>query len=229
MRNRAINDSFLKRFVRRHSTRGFTEAAIQARDEWRLCSLHRKELRKAPKFLSSVPVKLNLGCGPNRKQGWVNIDLFDPGADLRLDLREEWPFPDACVSNIYSEHVFEHFEYFVEVPHFLKESLRVLQRGGIFDVGVPDTEWALLAYRRPHDEYWPFSATVHPKDYKTQLDHINYHFRQEGEHKYAWDSETLSQVLQASGFQSVAVRQFDPQLDSEIRRPGTLYMRGVKP
>lgn len=229
MRNRALNDSFLKQFVRRHTTRGFTEAAIQAREEWKLCSVHRRELKKVQKFLSSQPLKLNLGCGPNPKSGWVNIDLFDPSADLRLDLRENWPFPDGSVSRIYSEHVFEHFEYFVEVPHFLRESLRVLQNGGVFDVGVPDTSWPLVAYGHPDNEYWSVFTPIHPKEYETQLDHINFHFRQEGEHKYAWDNETLCKVLKASGFQSVAPRQYDPALDSESRQPGTLYITGIKP
>jgi predicted SAM-dependent methyltransferase len=229
MRNRALNDSFLKQFIRRHTTRGFTEAAIQARDEWKLRGVHRRELKKVPKFLSSSPLKLNLGCGPNLKSGWVNIDLFDPGADLRLDLREKWPFPDGSVSRIYSEHVFEHFDYFVEVPHFLSESLRVLRKGGTFDVGVPDTSWPLVAYGHPDNEYWSVFSDVHPKEYETQIEHINFHFRQEGEHKYAWDNETLSKVLKASGFQSVTARQYDPTLDSETRQPGTLYVTGIKP
>jgi predicted SAM-dependent methyltransferase len=229
MRNTALNESFLKRFLRNRTTQGFTSAAIRVRDEWKLYRLDRRERKKSHRFLSSLPVKLHLGCGPNLKNGWVNIDLFDPGADLRLDLREKWPFPDNSASYIYSEHVFEHFEYFVEVPHFLSESLRVLQKGGVFDVGVPDTEWPLVAYCQPNDAYWKFSETIHPKEYETRLDHINYHFRQEGEHKYAWDKETLSKVLKASGFHSVAAREFDPALDSETRRTGTIYMKAVKP
>ena len=172
---------------------------------------------------------LNLGCGENRRQGWLNIDLFDPAADLQLDLRRRWPFPDGSVAYIYSEHAFEHFEFYEEVPHFLAESLRVLQSGGVFDVGVPDTEWPLCGYGNPNHDYWPFAPTWHPTSCETQLDHINYHFRQDGQHKYAWDEKTLARSLRRAGFGSIVRRSFDARLDSESRRKGTLYMRAIKP
>ena len=121
--------------------------------------------------------------GRTRNLVGSNIDLFDAHADLRLDLREKWPFGDATVSSVYSEHVFEHFELHREVAHFLSEAHRVLKPDGIFDVGVPDTEWPLRAYGNPDDPYWTFAKMVHPAWCETQLDHLNYHFRQGVEHK----------------------------------------------
>jgi predicted SAM-dependent methyltransferase len=159
----------------------------------------------------------------------LNIDLFDSAADLQLDLRRRWPFPDSSVAHIYSEHAFEHFEFYQEVPHFLAESLRVLQSGGIFDVGVPDTEWPLRGYGNPDHDYWPTAPKWHPESCETQLDHINYHFRQGEQHKYAWDEETLTRSLRRSGFVRIARRAFDPSLDTESRKIGTLYMRAIKP
>lgn len=185
--------------------------------------------KKANGYINGYPIKLNLGCGPNPKAGWVNIDLFHSAADLQLDLREPWPFPDNCASHIYSEHVFEHFEIFYEVPLFLGEALRILQPGGVFDVGVPDTEWPLRSYGDPSNEYWAFAPKVHPKYCQTQLEHINYHFRQKEEHKYAWDEETMAKALNTFGFLSIQRRGFDPSLDSESRKTGSLYMRGIKP
>jgi predicted SAM-dependent methyltransferase len=153
--------------------------------------------------------------------------------DLQLDLRENWPFPNGSVSYIYSEHVFEHFEFRKEVPHFLSEAFRVLHSGGgIFDVGVPDIQWVLQAYGHPEHEYWPLAKRKRPDWCETQLDFINFDFRQcteWGEHKYAWDEETLRRSLERAGFRSATRRQFDSTLDSERRRTGTLYMRATKP
>jgi predicted SAM-dependent methyltransferase len=219
----------LKEFVKAHTSKGFFEVLHNAKREWRISRQHRSALKKVGSFLHSPEKKLNLGCGPNPKPRWINIDLFDSRADLQLDLREKWPFADASISHIYSEHVFEHFELHEEVAHFLSEARRVLQPGGLFDVGVPDTEWPLRAYGNPGDQYWPFSKTVHPQWCETQLDHINFHFRQETEHKYAWDYETLARTLRRFGFTEITRREFDPALDAESRKTGTLYMRAIKP
>jgi predicted SAM-dependent methyltransferase len=222
----------VKKYLKAHTTKALRGGVRQIGREWQLCVHHRLSVRKVHRFLQGLPLKLNLGCGPNARPGWLNIDLFEPGADLQLDLREDWPFPDGTVSHIYSEHVFEHFEFRKEVPHFLSESLRILQTGGLFDVGVPDTDWTLHAYGKPDHEYWPFARRILPEWCETQLDLINFHFRQckeWGEHKYAWDEETLARSLKRSGFTREARREFDPTLDSESRKTGTLYMRAFKP
>ena len=218
----------LKAFLRAHSSKGVFEAIRKANWEWRLSKSHRSGLRKVGPFLQRPEKRLNLGCGPNCKPGWINVDLFDSHADLQLDLREKWPFPDASIGHIYSEHVFEHFELHDEVAHFLSESYRVLQPGGVFDVGVPDTEWPLRAYRNPSDPYWVFSKTVHPEWCETQMDHINYHFRQDTEHKCAWDHETLARKIRQFGFTDIVRRDFNPTLDSESRKIGTLYLKAMK-
>lgn len=222
----------LKTYLKKRTTAAFRSAIANVAWEYHMCLRQRSELRKVYRFRNGETLKLNLGCGPNRKKGWVNIDLFEQAADLKLDLREPWPFPNACVSHIYSEHVFEHLDFHEEVPHWLSEALRVLQPQGVFDVGVPDTEWPLRAWANPDDEYWSFARSLCPTWCQTRLDVVNYHFRQDklhGEHKYAWDEETLVRTLKRAGFISVERRPFDPSLDAESRRPGTLYVRAVKP
>ena len=226
--NQFVRNS-VKQFLKAHSSRGFRAAVGNARQEWRISRQHNSALKRVALFLQRPEKKLNLGCGPNPKPGWINIDLFDSRADLQLDLREKWPFADTSISHVYSEHVFEHFELHDEVTHFLSEARRVLQPGGLFDVGVPDTEWPLRAYGNPDNPYWPFSKTVHPEWCKTQLDHINFHFRQGIEHKYAWDDQTLAMTLRRFGFTNIIRREFDPALDAESRKTGTLYMRAIRP
>jgi predicted SAM-dependent methyltransferase len=218
----------IRAFASSHTTKGVRKAILHVRDEWTICRRHRSNLKLVPGFVGTLPIKLHLGSGPNYKPGWINIDLFHPEADLQLDLRETWPFPSESASHIYSEHVFEHFDYYDEIPHFLKESMRILRQDGIFDVGVPDTEWPLRAYQHPEDEYWQIVRKWHPAECATPLDHINYHFRQHGEHKYAWDWETLKASVESHGFVTVERREFDPALDCASRNPGTLYLRAQK-
>lgn len=209
-------------------SRSLSVALDSIRKGWRVSRQHRAALKLMERWPEQEK-KLNLGCGQNYKYLWINIDLFRRRVDLRLDLREAWPFEDNSIAHVYSEHLLEHFDVHAEVPHFLSEAIRVLKPGGVFDVGVPDTEWPLRAYGNPADPYWSFATTVHPTWCTTQLHHINYHFRQNMRHKYAWDYATLSLALRRARFTNIDRRGFDPDLDSESRRIGTLYLRATKP
>jgi predicted SAM-dependent methyltransferase len=218
----------LRDHVKAMVPKGLGRSILQVSGEFQIYLRHRGALKKADKLAGKSGLKLHLGCGPNIKSGWVNIDLFHPSADLHLDLRERWPFRDGSVAYIYSEHVFEHFEFYREVPHFLSEVMRILEPGGRFDVSVPDTEWPLRGYGDPKHDYWPIAPNWHPPECETQLDHINYHFRQHEEHKYAWDEETLTRTLRKAGLVSIARRPFDATMDSESRKLGSLSMLAVR-
>lgn len=191
---------------------------------------HRAGVKAARRLNGARDLKIQAGCGYRPKPGWVNIDLFNDLADFELDLRERWPFSDGAAAIVYSEHVFEHFEAPHETRHFLAEAYRVLAPGSRLSIGVPDTEWPLKAYADPDDEYWRLSRELwHPPECVTRMERINYHFRQDGEHKFAWDAETLLAHLDAAGFVSAQVREFDPEFDTEARRVGTLYVDAKKP
>lgn len=85
-------------------------------------------------------LKLNLGCGLNKLDGYVNVDAF-PGCepDLIWDLeRTPWPFDDDSVGLIHANHVLEHLgqarETFFAI---VKELYRVVRHGGELRINVP--------------------------------------------------------------------------------------------
>ena len=198
--------------------------------EIRLGLVHLRGRFKARKFNGQTGLKLHIGCGPKLKNGWVNIDLGGR-ADINLDARRRLPFADGCCAIVYSEHFLEHLDYPAESKSFLNECHRVLQPGGVFSAGVPDTEWPLKAYWEGiTSEYFKHAKQIwHPKWCVTRMEHINYHFRQGCEHRFAYDFETLKYVLEKAGFVQVRRRDFDPRLDSKDRELGTLYVEGLKP
>ena len=212
---------------RRLST-GLRDAVAALAAEWTVHRIHRAGRRKSATYFSKTHLKLNIGCGQNIKDEWVNIDLA-PGADLTLDVREPIPLKDGCCSMVYSEHLFEHLQHPRDTTRFLSEAFRLLEPGRVFSVGVPDTEWPLKAYSDDKDSYFPTAENWHPPKCKTKLDHINYHFRQDGEHKYAWDFETLKNALEEMGFRNCTRRDPDPTRDNKSRFIGTLYVDCIKP
>jgi SAM-dependent methyltransferase len=115
---------------------------------------------------ASSGLRLNLGCGLDAIDGWVNVDksfgpmlgrhphlsklLFVAGVLNGEQYRTEWPqniqrtdivrrmpWPEASVSFIYSSHMMEHLNR-IEVRKVLTEFMRVLRAGGLVRLALPD-------------------------------------------------------------------------------------------
>jgi SAM-dependent methyltransferase len=87
-------------------------------------------------------MKLNLGCGGDVREGWLNIDVRKTHPKvLVLDLEKEMlrPFPDGSVDEILAKDFIEHLSWRV-VEDFLRDCYRVLKRGGRMFIQVPDME-----------------------------------------------------------------------------------------
>jgi len=206
--------------------------------------VHRAGLKKAATLSSVRPLQLNLGSGFHPKAGWINIDLIDGRADLQLDLREQLPFADNSVAHIYTEHFFEHLDFAnaddstsweLDTPRspsdaltLLRECRRVLVPGGRLDVVVPDAEAILHAYAARRSEPFKKDDWWGPSWCDTPMHLVNYLFRQGSEHQYAYDFETLRHTLTLAGFTDVRRREFDPSVDAENHRIGSLCVVAVK-
>lgn len=92
--------------------------------------------------------RLNLGCGFDKREGFINADKFarcEP--DVLVDLEiQPWPFEDNAFDYVLLKHVLEHvgasFDGFAAV---MRELYRITAPGGIVEIQVPH-------YR--HDTYW---------------------------------------------------------------------------
>jgi SAM-dependent methyltransferase len=87
-------------------------------------------------------MKLNLGCGGDVREGWLNVDVRKTHPRvLVLDLEKELlrPFPDGSVDEILAKDFIEHLSWRV-VEDFLRDCHRVLKRGGRMYIQVPDLE-----------------------------------------------------------------------------------------
>jgi predicted SAM-dependent methyltransferase len=93
--------------------------------------------------------KLNLGCGFDRRDGWVNADKFPKCCpDVLMDLEKPpWPFEDNAFDLVLMKHVLEHvgsdFHGFKQV---MQELYRVAAPDGLIEIQVPhfrhDTFWS---------------------------------------------------------------------------------------
>jgi hypothetical protein len=83
-------------------------------------------------------MKLNLGCGGQILDGWVNVDKFGT-PDQMFDLETfPWPWADSSVEEILLSHVLEHLgqtpQTFIAI---MRELYRVCRDGATLSIRVP--------------------------------------------------------------------------------------------
>lgn len=93
-------------------------------------------------------MKLNLGCGFDKREGWLNVDGFaacEP--DKLMDIEATpWDLETGAFDHILMKHVLEHvgaqFSVFAAV---MAELYRVAAPGGLLEIHVPHVR---------HDTFW---------------------------------------------------------------------------
>jgi predicted SAM-dependent methyltransferase len=174
-------------------------------------------------FLRRRPRRLQIGCGENRFEGWINADI-SPRSDLIIFLQRKLPFQDNFLQRIYMEHVLEHVSYPVGIA-FLKEAFRVLQQAGVIRIAMPDLDDLIEGYREDWRRFdwvnWPEYSFI-----KTRAEMINMAFRWWG-HRHLYNREELARALGEAGFRRFSfvkngesiyedLRGLETRLDSKL-------------
>ena len=191
--------------------------------------------RRSARALSSLPKKdlcVNFGCGPNTLPGWVNLDIArGDNIDIVWDLRHGLPFANESCAALFGEHVIEHVPKDA-AEKLLRECHRVLQPGGVLRLSTPDAGRYLRSYAGD-GEFLRHPAF--PGPYETPLDRINHMMREDGQHLWVYDAESLLLLVRKAGFSMAHEKKFgestDPrmrQIDSEGRAFESLFVEGVK-
>jgi predicted SAM-dependent methyltransferase len=103
--------------------------------------------------------KLNLGCGPDYRDGFINVDInpdFDP--DIVVDLEQsDWSLPTNEFDIVLADNVLEHIDPRQRTV-FLREVHRVLKQEGKFTLRWPTPGfgggWDVTHYSIPSWD-WP--------------------------------------------------------------------------
>lgn len=157
-------------------------------------------IRRAGLWSPEKPLRLHLGCGQWRFDGYVNID-FPPsehttipklGADLHADITT-LRFPDGTVDEIRLHHVFEHFNRVTALALLIRWH-RWLKIGGVLCIETPD----LIGSARTllSDAAWKTKMAVVRHLAGDQAAKWAYHV----DH---WFGERFQRTLSALGFGSV--------------------------
>ena len=105
-------------------------------------------------MVKPAELKLDLGCGTRKKEGFIGVDArqFDGKVDQVVDLRKPWPWKDGTVEEVNCSHFLEHLEA-MERVHFVNELYRVMIPGGKCAIVIP--HWASCRAYGDMTHKWP--------------------------------------------------------------------------
>jgi SAM-dependent methyltransferase len=102
-------------------------------------------------------MKLNLGCGGKRIDGYIGVDRYPtPAVDVIGDVTERLPFDNSSVDEILLDNVIEHV---VDIPRLMREMHRICRNDALLVIHTPHFT-SLSSWRDPthvhHLSYYSF-------------------------------------------------------------------------
>jgi predicted SAM-dependent methyltransferase len=148
-------------------------------------------------------IKLHLGCGKLRLENFINIDIYNENADIKLDITNLSIFNNNKVDEIYICHVLEHIKR-NSVLNLILEFNRVLKIGGKLRISVPDFDKVVFEYNTNKNlsKIIGFLNGGQKNDY--DVHYINYNM------------DFLSKLLVNCGFEEIEIyNPYEFLIDSE--------------
>ncbi len=162
-------------------------------------------------------MKLNIGCGLNILDGYINIDKVKTTPDTVVKDILNLDYPADSAEEIYLRHVIEHF-FEEDIKKLLQSCYRILRPGGKLVIETPDFEriveaWTtgILPKELLNKVLFGFAAAVQTRERELHM-----------MHKYVFDAELLTRFLAEPGFTVVDVEKgvrpgdYDPKYGTYV-------------
>jgi predicted SAM-dependent methyltransferase len=139
---------------------------------------------------NNLLAKLNLCCGRDRRENYLNVDVVNSDYDFTIT-DGTLPFKDSMYEEILMHHCLEHFRYPV-ILRLLKEIQRILRPNGFVDIRVPDLKMAIEDLQLGYNQY-NGCAPAMQRIYGLSSS-------EEQVHKWGFNIEHLTSILKELGF-----------------------------
>jgi hypothetical protein len=148
-------------------------------------------------------IKLNMGCGEDKLEGYFGVDKHHPSADIKQDLTE-LNLPDECADEILASHIIEHIPQHRTIETITKW-FNLLKTGGKLVMELPDMEKLCAAYVEADDQkryelsLWIFGAAVNYIDDDVLKNGTP------SPHLWGFTPKQMVEILENVGFKSIEV------------------------
>ncbi len=146
-------------------------------------------------------MKLHLGCGTKKLDGWVNIDAVSMcQPDLVHDISRHLPYEDQQADEVLAEDLLEHFDKYIRFMVFA-EWVRVLRIGGKITLQVPHFPKILRRYfKLGYDNFVDFIFGENLWRSDIYIGHF-------GNHKWGYSKKTLQEFVRLFGIEPVSIEE----------------------
>lgn len=144
--------------------------------------------------------RMNLGCGPDLKKGWLNVDsVYQPGIDVWDARGGALPQYLDQFDFVLVNHVLCTMNHF-EVDQVLHNLREVMRHGGIIQIIDMDLLKAFEAYQNGAGDHIPAEG-------RTIDEQFCKHVSGYGTRKSLYTATYLVDLLQRHGFQNILVKR----------------------
>lgn len=162
-------------------------------------------LREAVEKIAGQSVRLHLGCGHQKFEGYINVDGEYMSYDSEIvihDISKPFPIDDNCVDEILTVHVIEHFSREVP-PAMFKEFYRICKPSGFVAMEWPDLLKMCQEVVNYPDCFWTHDKRL----VKRTVSGIYGDFARYPDpvmlHKWGYSEESMIRLLRDAGFTTV--------------------------
>ena len=148
-------------------------------------------------------IRFNMGCGQDRIEGYMGVDMYGEAADIKQDIMK-LDLPESCADEVMASHVIEHIPQH-RAPEVLGKWYATLKEGGKLALETPDLE-ALC--RDFIDQDGVDKHTTAMCMFGAYVDHITPETQEKGAlspHLWGYTPETLASLCETIGFKQIQI------------------------
>jgi hypothetical protein len=155
------------------------------------------------------PIKFNMGCGRDRIDGYLGVDIHSDTADIKQDIMK-LDLPEQCADEILASHVIEHIPQH-RASKVLEKWLATLKDGGMLVMETPDLAGLCKDYLEQDGADQQMTAMC---IYGAHVDRITPETQEKGAlspHLWGYTPKSLTDLCASVGFKDIKILPVEGQ------------------
>ena len=166
-------------------------------------------------------MKLNIGCGSDYREGFINIDGNDKiKTDQIIDLNKSslcCYYHENTIEMVLCNDIIEHFFHW-EALQLLKDIYSILSQNGILEIRVPDIEYIINSNYPLNSKISMIYGGQDIDQPSSDMNDTRKKFPHFFCHKYGWTQQSMSDTLKSIGFRIMDIQRIDTNFIIHVQK-----------